>query len=57
MSPVQWALRKCRDTEKDSECETVGIQCGGRKARNARDLSAPPSNVTEGHGSMAAGIV
>ena len=57
MSPVQWALRECGNAEKDSECETVGIQYGGRKARNARELSAPPFRASEGHGSIAAGIV
>jgi hypothetical protein len=42
---------------KDSERETVGSQYGGNMARNARDLSAPPLNVTGGDGSIAAGIV
>jgi hypothetical protein len=48
MSPVQWALRKCGDTEKDRECETVGIQYGGKKARNARHSGAALISASEG---------
>jgi hypothetical protein len=57
MSPVQWALRKWGDAEKDIEYETVGIQYGGRMARNARDLSAPRLSAGEDDGSIAARIV
>jgi hypothetical protein len=48
MSPVQWALRKCGNTEKDRECETVEIQYGGKKARNARHSSAAGFSASKG---------
>jgi hypothetical protein len=48
MSPVQWALRKCGDTEKDRECETVGIQYGGKKAHNERHSSAARFSASKG---------